>query len=301
MVSCESCDSQNISRISVRLGLAYWCCKCCGHCTIDHPSGIESGFVNAQYQYFGSESLLMQKTLGIFDREILLERKLQACHYIPLSSHVLEVGPGAGHFASLLKEMGHHVALVEHSPELATALAQHLGVPIYVGEFEQVTITKAAADAFCSFHVIEHVKDPQAHLHAALTAVRPGGIGLIATPNAGSWQQRVFTKLSPNFDSAHLRVFSKASLKRYAEKAGWVVETVHTPEYASNWLRVVSKAVRKLKGEDEEATAGKYSVVSPSLSAVYMLATALSWPLRKLQSLLGGGNEIFLVLRRPEE
>ena len=38
------------------------------------------------------------------------------------------------------------------------------------------------------------------------------------------------------------------------------MELVHcvTPEYSSGWLRSAAKILRKLKGEDEELSAGKY-------------------------------------------
>ncbi|MEE9905285.1 MAG: class I SAM-dependent methyltransferase [Chlorobium sp.] len=298
---CEACGARNIRLVTLRPDLAYWCCRECGHCLIDLKDGLEAGFDAAQIQYFGSGSLLLQEVPAVFEREILNERKRLAYNYIPPSSHVVEVGPGSGFFARLLKGQGHHVELVEHSSDLAEALGRQLCVPMHIGEFEKAVLSGGAADVFCSFHVIEHVKDPLAHLRTGLAAVRPGGIGLIATPNARSWQQNLFVGLSPNFDSAHLRVFSKASLRRYTKLSGWLIESEFTPEYTSGWLRVLSKALRKIKGEDEEGTAGMYAAPSPKLSAVYRLAAILSWPIRQLQVRFGGGNEIFLVLRRPEE
>jgi SAM-dependent methyltransferase len=152
---------------------------------------------------------------------------------------------------------------------------------------------------FCSFHVIEHVTDPRAHLSEAARVVRPAGLAFVATPNASSWEQKLFRRLSPNFDSAHLRVFSAQSLQRLADETGWSVLYDETPEYTSGWLRVVSKAFRKLRGEDEEATAGKYaSQMSPHKRWIIGAMRGLSWPLRTVQSRLQGGNEILVVLQR---
>lgn len=299
MCQCESCRSISVSLDEIRQGLSYWSCRECGHCLIDSSSGLETSFESAQKGYFGAESLLLQESPAIFEREILAARKRLVCRYIPMSSNVVEVGPGSGFFAALLIGRGHQVELFEHAPDLAVALSEKLHVPIYIGEFESAEFL-GAADVFCSFHVIEHVKDPLEHLIAGLRAVRPGGVALIATPNARSWQQSLLMRLSPNFDSAHLRVFSRVSLKRYAELAGWMVEADFTKDYTSDWLRVLSKALRKLKKENEEATAGKYAKPSLKLSIAYQLASILSWSLRQLQASLGGGNEIILVLRRPE-
>ena len=301
MYLCESCSSTNVSFEKIKPSLSYWSCRECGHCLIDFTSGLETKFESAQKGYYGAESLLLRESPAIFEREILAARERLVRRYIRPSSNVVEVGPGSGFFAALLRERGHQVELFEHGAELAAALSEKLHVPTHVGEFESADFSLAAADVFCSFHVIEHVKDPIKHLSAGYRAVRPGGVALIATPNARSWQQRLLIRLSPNFSSAHLRVFSKASLKRYAESAGWIVETDFTQEYTSEWLRVLSKALRKLKKENEETTAGKYSKPSLKMSAVYILAFIFSWPLRQLQASLGGGSEINLVLRRPEK
>lgn len=301
MTKCEACSEESIERVLVRNALAYWCCQKCGHCKIDLPNDeIITGFNDSQKNYFGVDSYLLNATPTIFDNEILEKRRVQVREFIPNCSWVLEVGPGSGFFAEAIKAMGHSVELVEHSPTLAEKLSRCLAVPLHIGEFEQLQLPQENFDVFCSFHVIEHVKDPLVHLRAGFLMVKPGGIGLIATPNSCSWQQRLFRLFSPNFDSSHLRVFSKTSLKSYAELAGWSVEIIRTPEYTISWLRVISKALRKFRGEDEEVTAGKYSVTLSQLSIVYILASILSWPIRRLQELSGGGNEIFIVLRRPE-
>jgi 2-polyprenyl-3-methyl-5-hydroxy-6-metoxy-1,4-benzoquinol methylase len=297
---CKSCHSSKISRIEVRQDLAYWRCIGCGHCSIDLIFGMEVAFEEAQSLYFGSRSCLLQSTPNILDIEVFAERKQQASRWIPIASHVIEVGPGSGLFASLLKSRGDHVELVEHSPVLAAAIVKRLGIHVHVGEFENVLLPLASAEVFCSFHVIEHVKDPQKFLRKGLELVKPGGIGLVATPNASSWQQRLFERLSPNFDCAHLHVFSKTSLIRCAELAGWSVAAAITPAYTSSWVRVLTKSIRKLKAEDEELTAGKYATPSLIFRLLFNLATILSWPVRKLQAFFGGGNEILLVLRRPE-
>lgn len=301
MMTCESCKAGLPSPVVIRSGLAYYCCDVCKHCIKMSECGFDHDFEAAQNLYFADDSLLATHEPAAFDREILRQRQAHARRIIPADSMIAEVGPGAGFFASWLKSKGHRLRLIEHSAALAEVLAERLDVEVVVGDFLPGQHDWPPADVFCSFHVIEHVRDPLAHMRAGLEAVRPGGIGLVATPNAASWQQRLFRQLSPNFDSAHLRVFSETSLKQICEAAGWTVKTAYTPEYTSGWLRVMSKAVRKLKGEDEEVTAGKYATKSAHLEVTYALAAVLSWPFRAVQSALHGGNEIFLTLHRPDQ
>lgn len=300
MKHCEACGSMAVGLCRVRPDLAYWICSDCGHCFMEMREQGAEDFEKAQKMYFGEDSILVQSEPSAMDREILAKREWVTSTYVAPQGTVLEVGPGTGFFSEWLQKRGHELCLVEHSPILAAALEKRLGVHVDTGEFETKDIAPNSVEAFCSFHVIEHVSNPLRHLAAGLAAVRPDGIGLVATPNAKSWQQIWFRMLSPNFDAAHLRVFSPRSLRRFCEHAGWEVVRVETPEFASGWLRVLSKALRKMRGEDENLTAGKYAkVASARFERIYAALAALTWPFRRLQSRVGAGNEILFVLRKP--
>lgn len=301
MLQCEACGSRACSFVRLRPNLAYWICHECGHCLIDSGNdGLEENFKKAQRTYFSEDSILVQSEPGASERDILALRKKVALAFLSPQSKVLEVGPGAGFFSEWLQKRGHKLRLIEHSPVLAAALERKLRLPVDTREFETINFVPNSFDVFCSFHVIEHVPDPLRHLTVGLLAVRPGGIAIVATPNARSWEQIWFRMLSPNFDAAHLRVFSTASLRRFCEKAGWEVVRVETPEFASSWLRVLSRVLRMVRGEDENLTAGKYAeVASARYSGIYAILAALTFPLRQVQQLAKGGNEVLLVLRKP--
>jgi hypothetical protein len=166
-------------------------------------------------------------------------------------------------------------------------------------EFEKTSIGSSVADAFCSFHVIEHVAQPIEHLAKAFEVVRAGGYAFVATPNSQAWEQRLPGRFSPNYDSAHLRIFSPISLRKVCESAGWTVAKVFTPEYTSGWLRVASKLIRHARGEDEEETAGKYYGDNSWLFRGFALfARTITSPVRLIQSICGAGNELFFVLKK---
>lgn len=299
ILNCESCDSTNTRSLTIRPGLEYLICQACGHCLlVTSDASLEDAFAAAQEKYFGKDTPLIEAADSPLEDEVMIRRRAVFSHFVKKTSNLLEVGPGAGIFSSWACSIGHSVIAIEESSVLASAVAARTGAQVIIKRFERSSLSNESQDVFCSFHVIEHVADPRAHFGEAARVVRQGGLAFIATPNAASWEQKLFCRLSPNFDSAHLRVFSAKSLQRLAAETGWHVLSAETPEFTSAWLRVASKAIRKLRSEDEEATAGKYSAVSERLFFLYKLAAVISWPLRKLQLLLGSGNEIFLVLRR---
>lgn len=256
---CDACASTNVMRFVVRKDLAFLVCRSCGHCKqFIRTSNLTESFESIQRRYYGSETLVIHTSDSPFDHEILKTRARIFSRYVSSKSSIVEVGPGAGSFLNWLVIKGHRVLAVEQSPQLASHLVRRFSTPVINDEFEKASIGSGVADAFCSFHVIEHVAQPIEHLAKAYEVVRAGGYAFVATPNSRAWEQRLSGRLSPNYDSAHLRIFSPVSLRRVCESTGWTVVKVLTPEYTSGWLRVAAKLVRRARGEDEEETAGKY-------------------------------------------
>ena len=297
---CPICMMNSCELIWPRKDLGYWLCNSCGHCNkFDETGDSKRSFEEAQNKYFGESSVLMSSAPNPLEDEILQMRKRVLSRMGRSPIDVLEVGPGSGFTLNWLVSQGHRVTAVEHSKALARRISQSFDVQVIEGEFEACEIEPNSMDAFCSFHVIEHVQDPFRHLQKAFNLVRTGGLAFIATPNANSWEQNLSPSLSPNFDSAHLRVFSFESLRRSCEAVGWTLIEAYTPDYTSGWLRVGTKLLRRIKCEDEEKTAGKYSGgSSAAFTAACWAARVVTHPFRALQGSLGRGNELFLVLKK---
>uniref|UniRef100_A0A7C4PLU1 Class I SAM-dependent methyltransferase n=1 Tax=Anaerolinea thermolimosa TaxID=229919 RepID=A0A7C4PLU1_9CHLR len=297
---CKACSATNTERVEVRSGLTYIVCKDCGYCEKAlNLNEITEAFESAQLRYYGSDTPILHAGYSPFENEILRYHTKIFRRYLWEKSSVIEVGPGAGTFLNWLLENGHSVTAVEHSTELARRLIERFSIPVIMGEFETAFVAEGSADAFCSFHVIEHVMNPAEHISKAFRVVREGGYGFIATPNADSCVHLLARRLSPNYDSGHLRVFSCNSLRHLCEREGWSVLEINTPEYAISWLRVASKILRRIRGEDEEETAGKYAVGgSKAFNLITLLTKVITSPIRFFLTISGLGNELFVVLKK---
>jgi SAM-dependent methyltransferase len=157
----------------------------------------------------------------------------------------------------------------------------------------------ATFDAYCSFHVIEHVVDVGRHLAAARLSVKPGGVAIIATPNTSAWEHQLPFALSPNFDSSHFQLFSAKALSPVLRRAGWEVISVMTPSYPLASLRVFTRIIRRLRRQDAEVTGGEYAkATSVVLQRCIDVFALLTWPLRKVQEICLRGNELLIIARR---
>lgn len=297
---CEICYSTKTRVLNVRPGLDYTVCNSCKHAALNiNGCTLVGKFEESQKRYFGDLCTFVSGSESKIDIEATNKRCIILQRFVHEPALLLEVGPGSGAFAKCALKMGHEITLVENSPHIATYLQSNINANVIQGTFEDIELPVSEYDVFCSFHVIEHVADIQSHLELAARILKPGGLAFIATPNASSWQQRIFPMLSPNFDTAHLRVFSLQSLQILAERSGWKVLYSETPEYTNGWLRVLTKAIRKIRREDEEITAGKYSRSDNKLFGILIKAFgALTAPIRSAQQYCHAGNEIFLVLQR---
>jgi 2-polyprenyl-3-methyl-5-hydroxy-6-metoxy-1,4-benzoquinol methylase len=256
-------------------------------------------FEEEQQKFYSGDSLLVSDSFSAMNAEITRRRLLTIQAYLSPGASIIEAGPGAGDVLLSLGGLGFKVTGVECAEVLATRLQGRPNVSVLRGDFAEQSLPPASYDAYCSFHVIEHVVDFKSHLDVARNCVKPGGYAFLATPNARGWEHRLPMRLSPNYDSSHFQLFSPDSLTRVLVDSGWEVRRVFTPSYTIAWLRVVTKVLRRIRGQDESATGGAYArSTSKRLKAMVMVFAALTRLPRVLQETLRGGNEQFIVARR---
>jgi SAM-dependent methyltransferase len=122
---------------------------------------------------------------------------------------VLDAGGGTGGFAVPLAGLGHHVTVVDPSPDSLAALERRAaeaglagGVRAVQGDAVQLPelLAPASVDAVLCHSVLEVVDDPVAALHAVAGVLRPGGIASVLA--AGRGAAVVGRALAGRFDEA---------------------------------------------------------------------------------------------------
>jgi 2-polyprenyl-3-methyl-5-hydroxy-6-metoxy-1,4-benzoquinol methylase len=141
---------------------------------------------------------------------------------------VLDIGCGRGIVLDLLKELGVEAEGVDIMPE-AASYCQAKGHRVHLAEANQFLATKTAeyGGIFCS-HVIEHLDVPDAErlVAQAFTALQPGGLLLIVTPNP-----RDIAIIAEVFwlDPSHRRPYPGELVASMLAEAGFTRITVETP------------------------------------------------------------------------
>lgn len=171
--------------------------------------------------------------------DVRIEEQQQALVYRRLAQmltgadRVLELGYGTGISATVLIEADVPIEIVEGSPLLADqARSAHPGLVVHESMFETFA-PGPVFDAVLAMYIAEHVDDPLSLFRTITGWLRPGGLLIVAVPNAGSLHRRVAVRmgLQERHDSlsprdlllGHQRVYTLTELRRDVERAGLVV------------------------------------------------------------------------------
>jgi len=117
-----------------------------------------------------------------FSRQIL--DKLQV--HLSEDAHIIEVGPGAGHFAIECKNRGYNYTAVESSTSIQAEM-ENLGMAVIDATMPPVPLDNDSVDLFFASMVLEHMPDYTdaiGFVEEAKRILKPGAIICLTFPNA---------------------------------------------------------------------------------------------------------------------
>ena len=127
------------------------------------------------------------------------------------NGRLLDVGAGSGILVREALKMGYDAEGVEPSTSLQRHAVQletniHLGTlphPDIEGKFDTITVVD----------VIEHVLEPVALLEEVARHLKPGGYGIVVTPDVSSLASRILGHKWWHFRMAHVGYFNKGKIE----------------------------------------------------------------------------------------
>jgi len=210
---------------------------------------------------------------------------------------LLEIGVGSGSFMDFARSRGFEVMGCDLSAPICRHVERKFHIPVHHGQVGTLP-DEHAFDVVVMNHVLEHVSDPVGLLREVRRRMNRGGVLHVAVPNLDSWES--WLRGWTGFEPYHLVYFRPGTLKNTAERAGFLVSKVSTHESFSGWFLALLRTFLGTHRLEASCRTSMRKKRSASLAEhAYRMAMILSggvtWPLRKLQAVLGRGDEAILI------
>ena len=190
-------------------------CLCCGMVYVNpRPSDTELPlfYPKEYYNFFVCGDTLLSGSKKICDKKFKMIRKN--------TGRLLEVGCGTGIFSYYMKQKGWEVVAVDNSGIVADVF----NIGILRGRFRDLSLKEDYYDVAVLWASLEHIVDPKYFLSRLNRVLAHGGQLLISVPNFNSISCRFM-----RFDDVprHITMFTKSTITRMLEDAGFVVKRVY--------------------------------------------------------------------------
>ena len=197
-------------------------CESCGHRQLARmPADDEllKLYVGARADHYIEEA----NGQGVTARNTLTQIEKYAT-----KGRFLDLGCWVGFLLVEARGRGWEVTGVEPSEFAAAYAKEHFRLPILEQDLFSADLPERAFDAIVLGDVIEHLTDPLAALDHIATLLAPGGVLYMTLPDSGSWLARKLGARWWSVIPTHVQYFSRASMTRLLERAGYEVLEITT-------------------------------------------------------------------------
>ena len=155
-----------------------------------------------------------------FSRSINAHLSLRTIRKLMPSGRLLDVGCSTGFFLNAAR-LDFEVYGVEPSRWAVDYARRRLRLAVHLGGIEDGGFDDSSFDVISMNDVIEHLTDPRAALGRVHRLLRPGGVLYLVTPDISGLAARVLRGKWWGLRPAHVYYFSRATLQRMLEEAGF--------------------------------------------------------------------------------
>ena len=226
-VPCPACGSRRFRPRFSGKGCTFVACRDC-RLVYQNPqprfADLKGRYGQAYFEYEIRNEANFHHLMELGLQDIGFERLTRG---LAAGRAFLDVGCATGMLLEGLRARGWRVQGVDLCRESAEFAARR-GVPVFAGTLEQAGFPEAGFQVVHFSHLIEHVPSPTAFLAEVRRVLAPEGFAVVTTPNVDGLQARLFAGGWRSAIADHLTLFSRRTLRRMLERAGFAVQAVQT-------------------------------------------------------------------------
>lgn len=169
-----------------------------------------------------------------------IKSKLNRIRQYATKGQMLDYGAGNGDFALAAQQEGWRVCVYETSPS-ATEILKHrqlsvVSIPLKENQFDVITL----------WHVFEHINKPGEALASFYKSLKPGGVLVLAVPNADSWDAKHYKSFWAAYDvPRHRWHYNKHAISLLGRKAGFELFITKNMYWDAFYISLLSEQYRK--------------------------------------------------------
>jgi len=141
----------------------------------------------------------------------------------PHKGTLFDIGAATGIFLNLARKYGWNPEGIEASAWAVDTALKKYGIKINKGSFESADLKKEHYQAVTMIDFIEHIPHPYKAILKAHEILKKNGMLCLVTPNFHSLAAKISGRKWWHFRPAHIHYFTKKSLYKMMERAGFEV------------------------------------------------------------------------------
>lgn len=228
--NCPACDSSSQVPFSSRGGYRVVTCEQCGLRYLDRQptaADVDALYGAGYFQHASAGDPGYDRYLEEVEHiRRTFDHRLKFLPAPGPGKRLLDVGAAIGLFVERARLVGWEAVGLDPSSWACQYAVEVLKQPVQCGTVEHAGFLPASFDVVTMWEVIEHLPHPRSTLATVAPLLRPGGLVILSTPDAGSLVARLLGRRWPGWGKVpeHLTFFDKQSLGRVLRDSGFRVE-----------------------------------------------------------------------------
>jgi SAM-dependent methyltransferase len=146
---------------------------------------------------------------------------------MPEKGRLLDVGSGLGYFLDQAQKAGWEVTGLEPQRSAALFCRNRFGIKVHTGTVQNNDLSDKLFDVITLWDVWEHVHEPLKFLNSCASLLAPGGLLVIAVPNASGLPALIFKGNWRYVMKTHLNYFTLPYVRRIFSNEGLMIERIY--------------------------------------------------------------------------
>jgi len=217
---------------------------------------------------------------------------------------ILDVGSSSGLFLRMMKERGFDCLGLDFSADAARVAWDNNGVRVLTGDLTSAQIEPGSCALITMYHVVEHLLDPAAYLHAASRLLQPDGRLIVQVPDRDCWEAAMLGENWTGLDvPRHIHVFRSSDLRRLLQSCGFEVLREkhfslrdHPAGLATGVAPSLDPVARAIRRTDRSPD--RSGLVRLVKDLVYLGIVAAALPFTLVEALFGKGSSVMIEARK---